>query len=223
MKIRSFISIFILAIAILTIQARAAYGFVDVGVSAIIQPTCSDVAGSLQQVTVVITNFGTTPISNLPVIYKLNDGPPVAQTYSQLLAPSASDTFELSYIITVPSWPFTFCSYTVLVGDSNPANDTTCILCNGIPMSINEHDNISNNKIIVYPNPSSGKFSLKVDNKLLNNSSIIITDILGKVVWTYDFIKPEFNFDLTNEPNGLYLIKLKTPSGSSNSKLTLAK
>lgn len=223
MKIRSGISVFFLAVAILTVQARTAFGVVDVGVSAVIQPSCSDVAGSVKKVRVVITNFGTIEMTSIPFSYKLNDGPPVTQTFSQSLAPSASDTFELVYLITVPAEPFTLCSFTTLPDDANSANDKSCVLCNGTPTSIQDHPIYSDNGVIVYPNPSSGIFTLKVEDQFLYNSSILISDILGKVVWASDCIKPEFYFDLSDQPNGLYVMRLKTTSGSFRLKLTLVK
>jgi len=223
MKIKSILSSLILVFTMLTCFVKPALGFNDYGITAIIQPTCSvAVPGTLHPVIVVITNFGTTSQTSIPVSYTVSGGILTTVTYNGFLAPGTSDTFDLSIPgFVVPNGPFTFCAYTE--GDSTPANDTTCISCNGSPMSINDPQDNSNNEIIVYPNPTAGTFSLKMVGKLVYNTSIVITDIVGKVVWTCDFIKPEFNIDITNQPNGVYLINLKSTSSISNSKFVLAK
>jgi len=218
MKIRSHISIIILTFALLTWQVKTAYGFIDVGVTAILQPTCPVVPGTLQTVIVVITNFGTTSITTVPVSYILNGGIPVTATYNGFLAPSTSDTFEIIPVFIVPSGPFSLCSYTD--GDSNPANDTTCI-CN--PLSTNSDLDYSKNHLIINPNPTSGLVSLKLFDLTSMNTTISITDLLGRNVLESDFIKPEIDVDLSNEPNGLYLIILKTPYTVSTSKLFVIK
>jgi len=220
-KIRKQISIFILVFTIFTSQSRTAFGYIDIGVSVIVQPTCSVVPGSLQQVIVVITNFGSTPVTTVPVSYILNSDPTVTATYTGLLAPLTSDTFDLFPYFIVPGGPFTLCSFTD--GDTIPANDTTCISCSGSAMSINPNQNSSENGIIVKPNPTSGTFLLKTEDKLAYNSSVVITNVLGKVVWTSDFIKPEYYIDISNEPGGVYLIHLKSASGILRSRLILAR
>ncbi|MBK7390023.1 MAG: T9SS type A sorting domain-containing protein [Bacteroidetes bacterium] len=223
MKIKSTFISLIFVFAMLTCFVKPASGSNDYGITAIIQPTCSAaVSGTLHPVIVVITNFGTTSQTSIPVSYTVSGGIPTTATYNGYLAPGTSDTFDISVAgFIVPNGPYTFCAYNE--GDSTPANDTTCISCNGSPMSINDHQDNSNNGIIIYPNPTAGTFSLKMMDKLVYNTSIVITDIFGKVVWTSDYIKPEFNIDITNEPNGVYLINLISTSSISNSKLVLAK
>jgi len=220
MKIRTHISIFILVFMMFTFQVKSAFGFVDYGVTAIIQPTCPVVPGTLQSAIVVITNFGTISITSVPVSYIVNGGMPTTTTYNGFLAPSASDTFEILFAFIIPGGPFSMCAFTS--GDTIPANDTTCI-CNSNPLSVNSNLDNFKNHLIISPNPSSGLFLLKLVDQLSVNSFITITDPLGRLVMESDFIKPEFNVDLSNEPNGLYLIMLKTPNTVSTSKLFIIK
>ncbi len=222
MKIKFFISAFALITTLLTGNVKSAFGVIDVGVTAIIQPTCSVVPGIPQSIIVVITNFGNISLTTVPIGVFISGNTPAASTWNGSLAPLTSDTFEFPVQFTFPAGPFSLCSYT-MGADANPLNDTTCISCNGVSVSINSHQDITKNKIITWPNPTSGNFILKIEDAVAYKTSITITDILGKEVWKSGFLKPEFNIDLTNEPNGVYLINLKSSSTTINSKLILAK
>jgi len=200
---------------------NSSFGVNDVGVTAIIEPTCAVVPG-WQSVIVVITNFGSTTETNLPIGVEISGNIPTTVSWIGSLPPLSSDTFELPIPFWIPSGPFSLCAYSITF-DLNPSNDTTCISCNGNPMSINSQQYSSESKIIVSPNPSSGVFSLKFEEKLTDKTSLTITDILGKVVWKSDFLKPEFNIDISNEPNGVYLLNIYSFKGMTISKLILAK
>ena len=193
-----------------------AQGYLDAGITAIISPTCSSFPIPILDVTVVITNFGTVPITSVPVVIDINGpGAPSTFNYNGLLAPSTSDTF---YVTSIPFSFFlnSLCAYTV--GDTIPANDTTCIYC-GNPMSLDSDLNDFN--LIVAPNPSPGRFSILMNEMLINNAKIEISDHLGKSVWTSDFTKPELHIDFSDKSNGLYFIRINTSSTVVTSKLII--
>jgi len=218
MRFRICYFIFILLSVFFICQKSKAQGYIDVGVTAVIQPTCSATPGTLQDVIVVITNFGTMTITTVPVMFSFNGGILTTVTYSGFIPPFGSDTFVTPALVMIPLSPFTFCAFTD--GDTIPANDTTCI-CNGNPMSVDSDLDYLN--LLIAPNPSHGQISIKFIELPEINTTISITDHLGRLVWNSDFIKPEFDIDFSDKPNGLYFIHLKTPSSVFTSKLLICK
>jgi hypothetical protein len=218
MRFRISYFIFILISIFFIRQKSKAQGYFDVGVTAVIQPTCSAPPGTLQDVIVVITNFGTTSITTVPVMFSFNGGLPTTVTYAGFIPPLGSDTLVTLALVMIPLSPYTFCSFTD--GDTIPSNDTTCI-CNGNPMSVNS--DLGNFNLLITPNPSHGQFSINFGELQEINTTISVTDHLGRLVWNSDFIKPEFDIDLSDKPEGLYFLQLKTPSTVFTSKLIICK
>ena len=60
----------------------------------------------------------------------------------------------------------------------------------------------ASNTFVVYPNPGTGQFTVLGENI----KSIVVTDLAGKLL--YKGITPVF--DLTSQPNGVYLVSIKT-------------
>ena len=69
------------------------------------------------------------------------------------------------------------------------------------------------NSIAIYPNPTTTSFMLNLEGIAEEVMEITVTDITGRLVTLITEIatKPEVN--LTNEPSGVYLVKLKATSG----------
>lgn len=76
----------------------------------------------------------------------------------------------------------------------------------------------------VYPNPSKGIVSLRVD-KALRGTEIKVLDMLGKVVYTsvlkVDYINQELKLDLSSLPSGIYMIQLSSAKNSDVKKLII--
>lgn len=75
------------------------------------------------------------------------------------------------------------------------------------------------NHISLYPNPSSGKFTIQSD--LMINGQIEVYDILGKRIKTFEMNKKSLEFDLSNQAKGDYIIRVITKDYSCISKLSL--
>ena len=80
---------------------------------------------------------------------------------------------------------------------------------------INSISNIKN--IYIYPNPCSGRFTVRAEN--LNK--IIITDIKGNIIYVQDDIVEFNNIDLSKETKAVYFVKLISKSGVSTQKIVL--
>ncbi len=104
----------------------------DGGVSEILSPSGSLLENTLEPVEVVVTNFGTDTIFNMDVVYTVDGINPVVYNYSGALANLESDTVTFPSM-NIPGGYFDLCSYTVLTGDTNYFNDTSCVQLYGDP------------------------------------------------------------------------------------------
>lgn len=98
----------------------------DVGVSAILSPSSGCGLSSTTNVTVEITNFGLTPVSNIPVRYVFNSAPPfVIDTFPGTIAPggTATHTFTTGTVNVGAPGTYTISAYTALANDGNAGND----------------------------------------------------------------------------------------------------
>ena len=65
----------------------------------------------------------------------------------------------------------------------------------------------------IYPNPSSGKFSIK-SSVVSNQSSVEVYDVLGKQVYSQFFIVDfPISIDLFSNPSGVYLYRVIANNG----------
>ena len=68
---------------------------------------------------------------------------------------------------------------------------------------------ISNDKICVYPNPTNGIFTIKNSFQLtINNFQFSITDITGNIIINYQLSINNSKIDISNLPKGIYLLKI---------------
>mgnify|MGYP001603063321 CR=1 FL=1 len=98
----------------------------DVGVSAILSPASRCGLSTTTNVTVEITNFGLTPVSNIPVRYVFNSAPPfVIDTFPGTIAPggTATHTFTTGTVNVGAPGTYTISAYTALANDGNAGND----------------------------------------------------------------------------------------------------
>ncbi len=108
----------------------------DAGVTAFVQPTSPQNEGVSTPVQVTVKNYGLDPItnaSNMLVVYSYNGGAPQSITWTGgTIAPLATATVTLPNITVLPN-DRSLCAWTVLAGDSNTMNDTTCMTLHGNP------------------------------------------------------------------------------------------
>lgn len=108
---------------------------------------------------------------------------------------------------------YIMCGY-IINGSLPQKNDVLVIKIdsNGCAISnctvgINENT-IPENEIIVYPNPSSGIFTIEIEN--LENAVVEIYNISGQLV-KHQMLKNNYEIiDINQQPNGLYLVKISS-------------
>jgi len=105
----------------------------DIGVTSINQPGNMSGAGGNQVVNVTFRNYGTTTITADSLAYSVNGSLVATEPWSGSLAPSATATFSFATTFVVPAGAYDICAYTILAGDGDHTNDTTCKTSHGIP------------------------------------------------------------------------------------------
>lgn len=106
---------------------------VDAGILKITKPVVQSVSGALDSVTVILRNFGTTPLTSCNLAYKVNGVLIATEPWTGNLALFGVDTFRFATKYTSPSGYYDLCAYTVLAGDADHSNDTVCKSIFGIP------------------------------------------------------------------------------------------
>jgi len=100
-------------------------------------------------------------------------------------------------------------SYSVTVTTSEGCSSTSaCVEINAV--SLNESKFVSN--VSIYPNPTKGKVNLTIPTEQANVS---VYNALGKVIANYNNVQNGASIDLSNNPNGVYLIHVSTEKGTS--------
>jgi subtilisin-like proprotein convertase family protein len=95
------------------------------GVISIVEPDNCYLSAT-SPISVDITNFGSSSISGFNLVYSVNGGANITETFTGTIAPG--DTANFSFAATANlsgAGPFYITSYTLLSGDTDQANDTT--------------------------------------------------------------------------------------------------
>jgi len=71
------------------------------------------------------------------------------------------------------------------------------------------------NQIKIYPNPSTGMYTISADRYY----SFVITDIAGKQIYSGKLENKETQIDISDEAQGIYLIKFINEKFSKTIKL----
>lgn len=81
-------------------------------------------------------------------------------------------------------------------------------------------------KFEVYPNPTNGQVSVDVDQELVDLFTISITDLAGRTIAVKNqnqMVHSNLKFDLSDQPDGIYLCKIQTSKGTQVKKIILSK
>lgn len=110
-------------------------------------------------------------------------------------------------------------SYTITLISSNSCNsDTAKLVVNIISASINELNTIS---ATVYPNPSNGKITVKLNNRDNEAYEATIYNQEGKLIQRKLNVRDLVDFDLSGEASGLYFVQLRNEKGAYSQKFVI--
>lgn len=103
--------------------------------------------------------------------------------------------------------------------------DSNMILCESSPSGRNssfeknkKNDEVLSKSILLYPNPNKGSFRISLNDTSINESTIEIYDIYGKLIFSDKSKNQDIDIELPSIANGIYLIKVKTDKIISNLK-----
>ncbi len=105
-------------------------------------------------------------------------------------------------------------NYAVVVIQDGCKDTSDCI--SNIPTSINE---IFVNTINVFPNPSNGRLTITTQNSV-SDATVRLLNIIGESLMEFHHLRGErFDFDVTDYPNGIYIIELSEGEKTDRIKL----
>lgn len=78
-------------------------------------------------------------------------------------------------------------------------------------------DEIDENSVSLYPNPTSGTIKIEADNI----QSVSIYNMLGEKVFENAVNGSSFNYDFSDNESGVYIIRIETPEGVATKKVTV--
>jgi hypothetical protein len=106
---------------------------IDAGIMAVTAPSGNLSQGAQHPVKVVVRNFGSANLANIPIAYQLNGGTPVTGIWTGSLNTGQTDTLTLPSV-TIPPMNFTLTAFTNLTGDTLLFNDTATVNLFGNPL-----------------------------------------------------------------------------------------
>lgn len=96
----------------------------DAGVMVVTSPLSGCNLGSTEQVIVTVKNYGSNPISNIPVHYKFNNGATVDGTCTATIAAGATASYTFTQTVNASTFGVdSIVAWTSLSSDGNAAND----------------------------------------------------------------------------------------------------
>ena len=87
-------------------------------------------------------------------------------------------------------------------------------------------DDNTETKVAVYPNPTNGRFVVELEVANGSNVSVSILNLLGeevKVVSRNATAQDQYEIDLSDFANGVYLVKVQTGDNSILKRIVLSK
>jgi hypothetical protein len=129
-----------------------------------------------------------------------------------------------------PSGNITMAGYFSAAADFDPTGgiftvtpagsfDAFVLKLGNIATRINEKNNFLTTEMSIYPNPSSGKFSLCLNSELGNDATITIYDVVGKVVAERKLQSGIRLLDLNMEIKGMYFVTVESEGKQMIKKL----
>jgi hypothetical protein len=77
-------------------------------------------------------------------------------------------------------------------------------------------DEVDELSVLIYPNPTSDRVIVNVQNEFDKNSSIVLLDMKGNVLQTVPTINQINEFDLSSYTKGSYILRIINNKKSSN-------
>lgn len=86
-----------------------------------------------------------------------------------------------------------------------------------------EGDNADLENVYVFPNPTSGLFTLKFSGAISKDISLRITNVIGEIIYQQNSVSENYLVNLSHIPDGLYFISLRIDGKLIQKKITLTR
>ncbi len=194
----------------------------DIPATGLYAPMVGDNAGTVYVAFQDVDNSNKLTVykhtENKTVTFNIADGlaPEITLTgYGTQTATNGSTTFENVAITSYPGIAYTveLANYETITGNIIVDNDEVIDLT----LISTDIQDIQNNNINIYPNPSNGTFT--ITNYELQITNIEIIDITGKTIYNQQFVIRNSQFVINKA--GIYFIKINTETGIYTEKLII--
>ncbi|HIA11210.1 MAG TPA: T9SS type A sorting domain-containing protein [Flavobacteriales bacterium] len=113
-------------------------------------------------------------------------------------------------------------NYIITVIDANGTSITANVVIGEDPLSIYDMD--AGNLISIYPNPSKGTFIVQISGagNQIGKSEIVVTNILGKLVYKASVKGSYTTVDLSSAEDGVYFVSLQNQWGKTTRKIIVS-
>ena len=96
-------------------------------------------------------------------------------------------------------------NYAVIITQNGCSDTSSCYNINTVEISENSFSIFTK----IYPNPSTGKIQIIIDDlKFIKNCSIEIFNMQGVIIYQSEIINSKFDIDLINQTKGFYFVKI---------------
>jgi hypothetical protein len=99
--------------------------------------------------------------------------------------------------------------------------DAFVVKLNCAPTGINETNNFFDNGLSIYPNPSTGKFSLALSKEINGGANMTIYDIIGKIVATEKISSSANQIDFNIQTKGMYFVTIESEGKRITKKIVV--
>ena len=77
--------------------------------------------------------------------------------------------------------------------------------------------------MMVYPNPSNGRIFVENTSATEKTATVSVLNTVGQIVYTNNFSNlVKESIDLSNQPDGLYTVRISTTSGVVNKTVVVS-
>jgi hypothetical protein len=104
------------------------------------------------------------------------------------------------------------------VGSSSPLTNQTLVLCKDEPLGWLGLNNASKSTFAVYPNPTTGEFSIHGFDGL---ADVTIIDQSGRVLKSWKGLNPQTKVDVSDMNSGTYFVNISSGETTSVEKVTI--
>lgn len=181
-------------------------------------------AGGYESKTIsgITVTTGKTTVQHVSLKSKTPGKPVITQTNSILYSSAASGNQWYLDGVLIPGATDT--KYTPLKGGSYTVASTVCgATSDPVQVIINGIYETSQQELVLYPNPSDGKFFISDNGKKIQQLQVF--DALGKMVCQKEctLVDSTYPFDLSELNEGVYCLKFTSGEGYTTARLLLSK